>query len=396
MVEVSRGRRTSQITTSEDDGSGTASTNRPARAWPELSETQGQVLLELLLHGSLSRVRLAERVGLSRTSLTRIARELVDLGLVTEGEVEVKATRGRPAESLDLRPEAAHFIGIKLTGDHVYAVVTDLSARVVAETSEPIADKDVAAVVAQIADAARRLAEHHPVAIGIGVAGDVTRENGRAILQRSNFLGWHEVALEQLVADATGLPTTVTNDVHALAGAHHWFGELQQHRSMVVYGLGAGIGSGVVIDDELMEGTHGRSGRVGHQRIGGAGRICDNGHTDCVHSFVTIPAIEFNSGMPYAEAVAAAKAGNTEVFEWAAYALGAAVAETVNAFDPELVAIMGEGRDMIEIAPDHLRRGLVEFLEQGYPERVKVVAPPFTFGLYARGAAVAAMRDLLA
>lgn len=372
-----------------------------ATGWPGLADTERRVLLELLLHGSLSRIRLAERVGLSRASLTRIARELVDLGLVLEGEVEIKATRGRPAESLHLRPEAAHFAGVKLTGDHVYAVLTDLSARVVAEQVTPIVDRDVHVVVDSIGRLVAQLSEQvaTPVAVGIGVAGDVTRASGRAILERSNFLGWDGVPLEDLVTAATGLPSTVSNDVHALAAAHHWFGETRQHRSMVVYGLGAGIGSGIVIDGELIEGAHGRSGRIGHTRVGGAGRPCDNGHTDCVHSFVTMPAIEANAGSGYAEALRAAAAGDeraADAFGWAAYALGATIAEIVNTLDPELVVIMGEGRDMIDLASSELRRGLAEYLEQGSADSVRVVTPPFDFGLYARGAAVAAMRSLLA
>ena len=79
----------------------------------------------------------------------------------------------------------------------------------------------------------------------------------------------------------------------------------------------------------------------------------------------------------------------------AARALGAAIAEAVNAFDPEVVAVMGEGTDMLEIAPQHVRSALAEFLEEGYPDEVLVERPAFEFGLYARGAAVAAMRRLL-
>lgn len=372
--------------------------------WPALGDAEGRVLLELLLHGGQSRVRLAERVGLSRASLTRIARELLDLGLVSEGDTVPSLTRGRPPETLHLRPEAAHFVGAKLTGDALYVVLTDLSARVVDEASAPLPGRDIEDVVALLARITERITSgvRLPAAIGVGVAGDVRRDDGRAILERSNFLGWDGVPLAELVHAATGMRATVTNDVHALTAAHHWFGGLAQHRSLVVYGLGAGIGSGVVIDDELMEGAHGRSGRVGHTRIGGEGRRCDNGHLDCVHSFVTMPAIEHNAGVApgrYADAVARAHAGDAralEAFRRAAYALGAAIADSVNAFDPELVSVMGEGLDMLDLAPEEVPRALAEYLEQLDPATVRIERPGFHFDLYARGAAVAAMRDLLA
>jgi predicted NBD/HSP70 family sugar kinase len=376
----------------------------PRVPWPELAAAERAVLLELLLHGARSRIRLAERVGLSRASLTRIARELVDLGLVAEGEVELTNARGRPGEQLYLRPEAAHFLGIKLTGDTLYAVVTDLSARVVHSESHPLESKDVDHVVRLIGAVASDLLSDRalPAAIGVGLAGDVLKRDGTQILERSAFLGWSgSTPLRSLVEAETGIPTTVTNDVHALTAAHHWFGSGVGLDSLVVYGLGAGIGSGVVIGDELMEGAHGRSGRIGHSRVGGVGRECENGHVDCVHSFVTMPAIEYNSGVEagaYALAVERASHGDEralEAFSRAAYALGAVVAESVNSFDPEMLSIMGEGLDMLDFAPASFRSGVAEYLEQVDPESLRIERPAFDFGLYARGAAVAAMRELL-
>ncbi len=129
--------------------------------------------------------------------------------------------------------------------------------------------------------------------------------------------------------------------------------------------------------------------------------MCDNGHPDCVHSFVTMSAIAHNAGLDaarYPEALRRAREGDAvavEAFHRAAFALGVAIADSVNAVDPEAVAVMGEGLDMLDIAPDEVRRGLAEYLEQGDPDRVRIDRPAFHFDLYARGAAVAAMRELL-
>lgn len=370
----------------------------------DLPPTERRVLLELLLHGSQPRVRLAERLGLSRTSLTRIARGLIDAGLVVEGELQTTGSRGRPAESLDLRPAGAHFLGVKLTGDTAYFVLTDLAATVVATDSAPLLDRDPEAVIALIADRVARFAADGPgpAALGIAIAGDVVDRDGTAWLRRSDFLGWDDLPLADLVRAATGLPVTLANDVQALAGAYHWFGGLHSSRSLVLLGIGAGIGSGVVLDDELLLGANGRAGRVGHHRIGGEGRECENGHIDCVHSFVTIPAIERNAGVAAGEyhlALDRARGGEpaaVAAFAAAADALGVIIGAAVNVVDPEVVVIMGEGRDMIALFEDRVRASLAGELEQGDPDRVRIELPPFEFGLYARGAAVAAMREQLA
>lgn len=375
----------------------------PRDAWPELGDASRRVLLEILLHGPQPRVRLAERMALSRTSLTRIARELVDADLIEEGAAQLNGGRGRPAESLHLQPAGAHFVGAKLTGDALYVVLTDLSARIIDASSAPLQDRRVEIVVAQLADAVRALtgSRRRLAAVGVAVAGDIAIRGDRPMLERSSFLGWDGVPLTDLVRDAVGLPVTVTNDVRALAGAQHWFGGLPGHRSMVVYGIGAGIGAGVVLGDEILEGAHGRAGRVGHLRLGGEGLRCENGHLDCVHSFVTMSAIAHNSAAPggeYGVALARAHAGDMrarEAFGMASYALGAVIAEAVNAYDPELVSVMGEGLDMLDVAPERMREALSVYLEQGRPDEVRIERPAFHFDMYARGAAVAAMRELL-
>lgn len=363
-----------------------------------------RVLLDLLVHGPRSRVRIAERLGLSRASLTRVARELVDSGMILAGETLPGPSRGRPAEELHLRPEAAHFIGVKVTAERVYAVVTDLAASVVEEISAPLDSTEVDVVVGEITTLSRALiARHHTIsAVGVGLAADVLRNGEEPVVKASPLLGWREpVPLSALLHERLGLPVTITNDVHALTAAHHWFGSGVNHRSLVVYGVGAGIGTGAVIDDELVEGANGRSGRVGHTRVGGVGRECTNGHVDCLHSFVSMPAIEANSGLGHGEygvAVKRARAGEpraAEALRIAAYALGAAVAESINQFDPELVSLMGEGLDMLDFAPDAFRDGLASHLEQVPLSDVRIDRPPFGFGLYARGASAAAIRDVL-
>lgn len=376
------------------------STTPARRSWPQLHDAQRRVLREVIIHGSQPRVELARTVGLSRTSLTRLAREMVDFGFLLEGETQRTPGRGRPRELLHLRPEAAYFLGIKLTGDHLYAVVTDLAAAVVDERTEALASTEVEDVADLIATVATEMLATRPLAAAVGVclAGSVHERDGKQYVEHSTFLGWESAPLPALLAERLAVPVTVTNDVVALTGAHHWFGSGVGASSLVVFGLGAGIGSGVVALDEIVRGANGRAGRVGHARLDEHGMPCELGHTTCVHSFVTMPAIEHNAGLAYEAALAAARAGDetaVRAFTLAARALGIVIAEAVNAVDPEKVLVTGEGVDMMELAPDAVQGGLLEYLEQVEVDSVVVERPEFRFAHYARGAAIAAMRDLV-
>ena len=125
------------------------SRGEPAWAWPDLHDAQRTVLLEVLINGSASRAELARRTGLSRTSLTRLARDLVALGLLMEGETNAPNGRGRPSEIMNLEPSAAQFAGVKLTGEALYAVVTDLQANVIETEERSLVSRYVPDVVAQ-------------------------------------------------------------------------------------------------------------------------------------------------------------------------------------------------------------------------------------------------------
>ncbi len=368
--------------------------------WPTLHETQRTVLLDVLVHGSRSRAELARRTGLSRTTLSRLSRDLVDLGLVEEGEATPLVGRGRPSEVLHLRKESAQFAGIKLTGDALYAVVTDLHATVLTTVEHPLPSRAVDDVVGLIAEVVDGFRDDHPklASLGICLAGDVHTEGGRAVVVGSHFLGWDEVPLQSLAEAATGLPTSISNDVQALTVAHHWFGAGVGRRSLVVIGLGAGIGSGIVVNDELVRGAKGHPGKIGHLPVGETGATCDRGHVGCVSAFVTGPAISRNSGIDgFSEVVEAARAGDARArtaLRSAARALGTAVAVLQNLVDPERIVVTGEGLDAVAYDRSELESAIAARLDPAS------VAPdldlhPFRFADYAWGAAISAIRHIV-
>ncbi|PJJ62080.1 ROK family transcriptional regulator [Compostimonas suwonensis] len=369
--------------------------------WPRLHDGQKRVLFEILVHGPQSRVELASRLGLSRTSLTRLARELVEVGFVEEGEMLPSAARGRPREMLRLRPGSAHFAGIKLTGDALYAVATDLSAQVVGKREYVLGSREVPDVVELIGRVVNEMLAdlELPSAVGVSLAGDVRRVDGHEFVDRSVFLGWDDVPLAELVAAECGLPGFVSNDVLGLTAAHHWFGAGVGLDSMALVGVGAGVRSGLVSGGRLVVGAHGTPGKVGHPRMRGTGASCWRGHRDCVYSFVTTPAIEVNAGVEpgdYATAVRRAQLGDPramQAFDDAASALGIVVSQVINVFDPQKVVITGEGTAMLDLAYARFEEALGDTCDRMPAEGV-IERQPFDFSHYARGAAINALRGL--
>ncbi|GAA4416004.1 ROK family transcriptional regulator [Georgenia halophila] len=369
-------------------------------AWPALPEAQRTTLLDVLVHGNRSRAELARRSGLSRASLSRVTRRLVDAGLVREAGAPPLEGRGRPSEMIEIVPEAARFIGFKLTGDSLYAAVVDLGANVLHSEGQPLVTKVVGDVVTLIEQVVDRLREQFSrvAAVGVCLAGDVRFEDRHAVVVGSAFLGWDEVPLETLLARATGLPVAVSNDVQALTTAHHWFGAGVGASSLAVIGLGAGIGCGIVVDGELVKGAHGHPAKVGHLPVTSEGPRCDMGHVGCASAYVTIPAILRNTGgAGFWESLAAARGGDERAdaaFRQAGTALGAVIAVLVNIVDPERVIVTGEGLAIAEYASDEMTTALAARLDP-VSEAPAVQLRTFHFTDYAWGAAITAIRNLI-
>jgi predicted NBD/HSP70 family sugar kinase len=371
-------------------------------AWPVLHDAQRAVLVEMIVHGPQPRVELARRLGLSRNSLSRLTRELLDLGFIEEGDSQPRATRGRPPELVNIRKDAAHFLGIKLTGDALYAVVTNLESEVVESSETSLHELDVTSVLSLITTTASDMLRdvERPAAIGVCLAGDVEDLGGTQLIVGSTFLGWDApVPLARLVAQSTGLPATVSNDVEALTAAHHWFGAGVGRESLVLVAVGAGVGAGIVVGDQLHRGAHARQGKIGHIIVPAtSSRRCALGHLGCADALVTMPGIAASAGLgagQYEVALSRARVGDAQAlsaFQDAATALGAIVAQYVNVLDPAKVIITGEGVDMVEFARDRFELALADRLDPRAARSVEIEFQSFRFADYAWGAAITAIR----
>jgi predicted NBD/HSP70 family sugar kinase len=362
------------------------------------------VLREVIVHGSHSRADLARRTGFSRQSLTRLTRDLVDLEFIVEGEVRPHLGRGRPSEMLELRPESAQFAGIKLTGDALYAVVTDLHADVIERVEQALpASKAVPEVVAMIASVVAdfRLRHLRLAALGVCLAGDVEDVAGSAEVVDSPFLGWDRVPLQRLAEQATGLPTVISNDVQALTVGHHWFGAGVGFDSLAVVSFGAGVGAGLVVHDELIRGARGHPGKVSHILVTSpdSGPECEYGHRGCASSWATVPAVLANSGAAdLDDAIARYGRGDrraSDAIRSGAHALGGAVAYLIDLIDPETVIVTGEGLPIVRAAEDAFREGLASRLDPASSGSVPVLFGDFDFADYAWAASIAALRRVI-
>ena len=117
-------------------------------------QNRAVILRQIFQAKSLTRSELGEITDLTASGLSRILRELIDAGLVIEGEpIERKGVVGRRQTMLSIRPEGAYVFGIAVTANRRGVALMDASGQTVDRTDIPDAD------VTSSETAADRLAE---------------------------------------------------------------------------------------------------------------------------------------------------------------------------------------------------------------------------------------------
>jgi predicted NBD/HSP70 family sugar kinase len=362
-----------------------------------LSELSRTVAVDILVHGPRSRLQLARSMGLSAATLTRLVKPLLEAGVLAETEPVRTPGRGRASMQLDVIAEQHRFIGVKLTTDSIYAVVTDLRARILDTSVQSIRSLEVPDVVAAVGEivAGFRSRDGRPVdAVGVTVGGLV---DAGEIVADSPFMHWREVPLRALLAERLGLPVQLDNDVVGLTQAQHWFGVGRGHADFALLTMGAGIGYGLVLNNAMIrtEVTP-----VSHFPIDPYGPLCPLGHRGCMTSYLAAEAItsavSVGLGRPvgYDEVLELAVAGDPvagRVVEEAARALGQAAAGGWAPPRGPPSNMFGAGIHLAEIARPALDEGLGRYAGVRGPS-TEVVIRSMGFLEWARGAATIAIQ----
>jgi len=122
-----------------------------------------------------------------------------------------------------------------------------------------------------------------PRAIGIGIAGVLDRQRSM-LLESPNLPLLNQMPLRERLASSLGIPVFLENDANCAALGELWCGAGVSFDNFLLFTIGTGIGSGVILNRGLWTGEEGKAGEFGHMIVNPGGADCACGKKGCLEA----------------------------------------------------------------------------------------------------------------
>lgn len=264
-----------------------------------------------------------------------------------------------------------YVIGVDLGGTNVRAAVVDSDGTVLGQAKldsramdgfEATLEQIVASLEAAIAESG--INTQTVGAVGMAIPGTVKDDEG-LVLWSPNFKDWNGVQLRAPILERFGVPVSMGNDANVAAFGEYTFGAGRGSRVMVMFTLGTGIGSGLIVDGKIYSGVTGTAPEMGHHIVLADGPRCSCGRYGCLEALARRDAIvdraarkahlgrstmllemsghdlRYITPAMIAEAAGKGDSVSIETLEETGYYIGIGVANAINILNPDKVVIGG-------------------------------------------------------
>ena len=185
-----------------------------------------------------------------------------------------------------------YVLGLDMGGTNSVLGVVDARGHVLGRTSiKTQSYRDINDYVNALYEEAEKIIEPlggMEMVRGIG-AGVPNGNFYTGYIQEAMNLPWQTVPFAQLVSERFGLPCRITNDANAAAMGEMTYGAAKGMKNFIMITLGTGVGSGIVIDGNVVYGHDGFAGELGHTTAvrGENARPCNCGKMGCLEAYAS-------------------------------------------------------------------------------------------------------------
>ncbi|GHV26139.1 serine/threonine protein kinase [Spirochaetia bacterium] len=249
----------------------------------------------LIREGPINRAAIAKRLHLSIPTVMAIVDELYEKKMIrSAGKIE--AGVGKQPEILGIEPEHFFYVGVDIGRSTLRIVIHNAIGTEIAVMNEMTGDtfpakefisrlqlKVVNFIEAQRIESAKIL--------GMGFAMPALMEQGTGRVIFAPDFGWTDIPLQDWLQEGLPYPVLVRNSTQAMGVYENFVTAVEEKGATLCVNLGYGIGAAIIIGEELMEGTGGIGGELGHCVVDRNGPICKCGNSGCLEAVASGEAI---------------------------------------------------------------------------------------------------------
>ncbi len=287
-----------------------------------------------------------------------------------------------------------YVVGIDIGGTNTVFGIVDARGAVIASSSiKTLKHTNVEDYLNDLHDGLTRLMEANDAVDkihGIGIGAPNANFYTGTIERLVNIPWPTPLPLAEMVSEKFGIPVAITNDANAAAIGEMTYGAARGLKNFIMITLGTGVGSGIVINGQLVYGHDGFAGELGHVIMKrNNGRLCGCGRTGCLETYCSasgvartareflelrndestlrsLPVEEITSKDVYDAAVNGDKLAQ-EIFEYTGNILGEAFADFTTFSSPEAIILFGG----LAYSGDLLLRPIRESMERNMMPQFK-------------------------
>lgn len=373
--------------------------------------------------GQPSRTEIAAATGLSASTISAIAADLIAEGVLVEVKgLDVRAAdaaagrRGRPQVALGLNPANASVVAVVLALNHLEASLIGFDGVSIDAVEQRIPtlslgrDELVDAVLSAIAGLlARNAAAPRATRIALAVQGIV--DAAATSMLWSPITPSDDIPFGTILEERFHLPVTVQNDCNMIAVALKWRWPERFRDDFFALLLSDGIGMGLMQKGKLFTGTHSSGGEFGHMIYRPHGALCRCGRRGCVEAYtgnyalvrmaeggsdddLPVADIDGDEIKALADRARAQPGSERDAFARAGEALGFGLGSLFALFDPAPVAMVGPGALAFDMLEGPMRAAIAQTAGGQHSGAISFMTEPDEMPLIREGCAMTALSAL--
>ncbi len=261
------------------------------------ANNRSSILKLLNEQGPTSRKDLAQTLGLTPASVTQNCTDLISSGILYEaGEVKDSSRAGRRKILVGINYSCRYVLSVCIELGTTCVTLSDLRGdhrtTHTLKTDAAVPPYDFLRAIAQeclslIQQAA--IPKELILGVGVSIPGLVDREKG---VSRSAYRIWEKaVDVRGFLSQYLDFPILLDNNVNAFAKAELLFGGSREKENLLFMKWGPGVGSAIVVHNQLYESRFSKEGELGHVTIEKHGKLCRCGRRGCLETLANIHAI---------------------------------------------------------------------------------------------------------